>query len=111
MTIITETAVACMQAWLWLRKFDLGELGTAVVEVKNGERGELVKGVYQAVKYRALMEAEKGHGESYPVKAILVAFEIPEDIAAFAEKLGVRPLSIQLSSVERYFDNGAFDMS
>ena len=38
--------------------FDLDEAGGAVVEVKNGNHdGELVKGVYQAVKYRALMAA------------------------------------------------------
>ena len=34
-----------------------------VVEVKGGkERDELVKGIYQAVKYRALMAAERGRG-------------------------------------------------
>lgn len=82
--------------------FDLGELGTAVVEVKNGERGELVKGIYQAVKYRALMEAEKGRGEPYPVKAVLVAYELPEDIAAFAHRLDISTYHIQRSTVEKY---------
>ena len=77
--------------------FDLDTLGMAVVEIKNGERGELVKGIYQAVKYRALMEAEKGHGEPYSVKAILVAYEMPDDIAAFARSLRVTPFGIQLA--------------
>ena len=54
--------------------FDLGELGYAVVEIEDGQRGELVKGINQAVKYRALMEAEKGHGEPVSVSLTPVAF-------------------------------------
>jgi hypothetical protein len=44
--------------------FDLPDGNSAVVEVKDGRgaKGELVKGIYQAVKYRALMVAEKGQG-------------------------------------------------
>jgi hypothetical protein len=62
----------------------------AVVEIKNGEIGELVKGVYQAIKYRALLQAEKGHGTSCPVNAFLVAYEIPTDVSFFAAKFGIR---------------------
>jgi hypothetical protein len=71
--------------------FDLGEEdGVAVVEIKNGDRGELVKGIYQAVKYWALMVAERGHGALYPVRVRLVAYDhIPEDIRALATKLSI----------------------
>jgi hypothetical protein len=67
------------------------ELGNwAVAEIKNGEIGELVKGVYQTIKYRALLQAEKGHGNSCQVDAILVAYEIPAEISIFATKFGIR---------------------
>lgn len=69
--------------------FDLGEKGHAVVEIKNRERGDLIRGMYQAVKYRALMEAEKGRGEAYPVSAHLVAYDIQDDIAALANRLDI----------------------
>jgi hypothetical protein len=54
------------------------------VEVKVGERGELVKGVFQAIKYRALLEAFKGYGTAR-VQSFLVAYSIPQDIAKLAE--------------------------
>lgn len=70
--------------------FQLRPTGEAVVEIKNGERGELIKGVYQAVKYRALMIAQRGHGGPYAeVKAFLVAYQIPEDIVKFAGKFNI----------------------
>jgi hypothetical protein len=54
--------------------FDSGENGVVIVEVKDGAHdGELVRGVYQAVKYRSLMVAEKGQGEAYSVRAFLAA--------------------------------------
>lgn len=70
--------------------FGTGPDAWTVVEIKNGEIGELVKGVYQAIKYRALLQAEKGHGISVQVDAILVAYEIPSDISFFAAKFGIR---------------------
>lgn len=79
--------------------FDLEQKGYAVVEVKNGERGELVRGIYQAIKYRALMVAEKGHGKDYPVSAHLVAFDIPDDVVAFARKFEIQCCSIPRSAV------------
>jgi hypothetical protein len=67
--------------------FDLGQAGFAVVEVKDGEHYvELVRGIYQAVKYRALMIAEKGQGEDYPVRAFLIAHKMPD----YIEQLGSR---------------------
>jgi len=73
--------------------------GHAVVEIKGGERGELVRGIYQAIKYRALMAAEKGHGKDYPVSAYLVAHDIPDDIATFASKFQIQCHSIPRSVV------------
>ncbi len=81
--------------------FDLGSAGYAVVEIKNGHRGELIKGVYQAVKYRALIAAEKGHGAPYPVHTFLVAYEIPEDIANFARRFDVQCQVISRAEIER----------
>ena len=40
--------------------FDLGKDGWAVVEIKNGDPGELVKGIYQAVKVSCLDAGRKG---------------------------------------------------
>jgi hypothetical protein len=77
--------------------FDLEQNGHAVVEIKGGERGELVRGIYQAIKYRALMVAEKGHGQDYPVSAYLVAYDIPDDIATFAGKFQIQCCSIPRS--------------
>lgn len=82
--------------------FDVGAEGNVVVEIKNGHRGELVKGVYQAVKYRALMAAEKGHGAAYPVRAFLVAYEIPEDITNFARRFEVQCQVISRAEVEGF---------
>lgn len=69
--------------------FDLGGDGHAVVEIKDQQRGELVRGIYQAVKYRALMEAEKGLGQPYPVSAHLVSHYIDDDIRALAKRFQV----------------------
>lgn len=64
--------------------FDISGDKAVVVEIKNGERGELIKGIYQAIKYRALMVAEKGKGKDYDVAAFLVAYNIPDDIIDYA---------------------------
>jgi len=82
--------------------FDLGKEGFAVIEVKNGQRGELVKGLYQAIKYRALMEAQKGGGKRYPVKAFLVAYSIPRDIADYASRFGVECKAFDRNIVEKF---------
>ena len=62
----------------------------AIVEIKVRHRGELVKGIYQLVKYRALFEAEKTHGGSYPVDLHLVAYEIPPEVKSLAEKFEIQ---------------------
>ena len=80
--------------------FGTGPDAWAVVEIKNGEIGELVKGVYQAIKYRALLQAEKGHGISVQVDAYLVAEAIPSEISFFAAKLGVRCRIIRQQNLE-----------
>lgn len=78
--------------------FDL-KTSHAVAEIKNGFRGELVKGIHQAIKYRALMIAEKGHGVEYPVRAFLVAYQIPKDINDYAEKYNIRCVVIDRTRV------------
>lgn len=70
--------------------FEIGENEWAIAEIKNGDPGELVKGIYQAVKYRALLQAEKGHGSPVHVDTVLVAYQIPSEISLFAAKLGIR---------------------
>jgi hypothetical protein len=70
--------------------FDVSDDKAVVVEIKNGERGELVKGIYQAIKYRALMTAQKGQGKDCDVTAFLVAYNIPDDIAEFASLFDVK---------------------
>jgi hypothetical protein len=79
--------------------FFVGRKKAVVVEIKNGERGELVKGIYQTVKYRALMTAEMGHGSKYPVDAFLVAYDIPSDIVGFAKRFRVRCTVVARSSL------------
>lgn len=71
----------------------------AVAEIKNGERGELVKGIFQTVKYRAILEAQKGQGAPYPVTAFLVAYNIPNDIAAFAARFGIECREVTSSQI------------
>lgn len=70
--------------------FELADNEWAVVEIKNGDAGELVKGIYQTVKYRALLQAEKGHGSPVHVDAILAAYQIPSEVSLFAAKFGIR---------------------
>lgn len=70
--------------------FDLGQAGVAIVEVKDGEHdGELVRGIYQAIKYRALMVAEKGHGGDYPVSAFLIAHKMPDYVKQHGRRFDV----------------------
>jgi len=79
--------------------FYSGENEWAVVEIKNGESGELIKGVYQLVKYRALLQAEKGHGSPIRVDAVLVAYDIPSNVTMFAAKMGIRCRIIRQSEM------------
>lgn len=74
--------------------FELKKNKFAVVEVKIGERGELIRGIYQAIKYRSLMIAEKGHGTKIPVGAFLVAYTIPRDIVEYAKRFLIQCIII-----------------
>jgi hypothetical protein len=69
--------------------FQVAEDKYAVVEVKNGQRGELVKGIYQAIKYQSLGIAYWGRGKAIKVNAVLAAYQIPSDIRRYASKFGV----------------------
>jgi hypothetical protein len=59
-----------------------------------------VRGIYQAIKYRSLMEAEKGQGEPCSVTARLVAYDIPTEVADHARKFGVGCKVIERASVD-----------
>ena len=70
--------------------FDLGATGVVVAEVKSGEHdGELPRRIYQVVKYKALMTAERGQGKGFAVRALLVAHRIPDYVAELANRIGV----------------------
>ena len=70
---------------------DLVDGSYAIIEIKVGDiDGELVKGIYQLIKYKALLIAEKGHGQDIPVQIHLVAYRVPDDVNAFACKFGIR---------------------
>jgi hypothetical protein len=70
--------------------FGTGPDTWAIAEFKNGFPGELEKGIYQIIKYRALLQAEKGHGNHVQVDSVLVAYAIPAEISMFAAKFGIR---------------------
>lgn len=73
--------------------FDFRNNKYAIVEIKQGHRGELVKGIFQIVKYRALLEAQKINTlES--IESLLVAYEIPEEISLFANSLSIKCFQI-----------------
>ncbi|MGB1249354.1 MAG: hypothetical protein ACPG8W_01875 [Candidatus Promineifilaceae bacterium] len=67
-----------------------------VIEIKTGNpKGELVRGVYQLVKYRALSLAEGAES----CTAILVAHVIPSDVERLAKKLTIECVVIPYSAV------------
>lgn len=79
---------------------ELTDKSYAIVEIKVGDnKGELVKGIYQLVKYKALLVAEKGHGENVPVQVHLVAYQMPDDVIDFASKFGIKCHTIQRNKV------------
>ncbi len=72
--------------------FQWGDHEWAVIEVKRGINiGELIRGIYQAIKYRALAKAQ--HGKK--VKAFLVAFDIPDEIIKYARRHNVNVIQIK----------------
>jgi len=78
----------------------VGADGYAVVEVEiEGER-ETLEGLFQAVKYRALLEAELTLNRSTKsVEAFLVAYDIPAVVAEAARTLGVKAIKVDRESV------------
>jgi len=73
----------------------------AIAEIKTGDNhiDDLISGVFQAIKYRALLQAEKGGGKKIPVKAFLVAYEMPVDIIGLAKLYGIKTKIIQESDL------------
>ncbi len=72
----------------------------AVVEVKTQvTRGELVKGIYQAVKYRALLEALRIDGGHGTVRAFVVAQRVPEEVSLHARRLSVTTVEIPMNEL------------
>ena len=80
--------------------FGTGPDTWAIAEIKNGEIPELVKGIYQLIKYRALLQAEKGHGSHLLIDTILVAYQVPAEITKFASKFGIRCKIIHREQVQ-----------
>jgi len=64
------------------------------IEVKSHRSGEadLVRGIYQCVKYQAILEAQFGHlSDAFGVQTLLVTeVALPPAIAEIAKRLGVR---------------------
>jgi hypothetical protein len=58
-------------------------------------RGSQVRGIYRLVKLRALLEAEKGHGESLAVQCYLAAPEFPADIRSYASRFKVTCVEVR----------------
>lgn len=73
-------------------KFDLPRGRAAVVEIKTEQPWP---GAHQCIKYRALLEAERGDSlNGGTVQAILVAHHIDEETLAFAERYGIRTVAL-----------------
>ena len=73
-------------------KFDLPDGRHAVVEI---ETTIPLPGAHQCVKYRALLEAERGAPlNSGTVDAFLVAYQIDAQTRAFTERYGIRVVEL-----------------
>lgn len=80
--------------------FELNTSEFTVVEIKNGIRGELIKGIFQAIKYRALLKAVKGYRKECHVYAFLVAYNIPNDIAKYGNEFDIECKIIDRTLIE-----------
>lgn len=58
------------------------------------------EGIYQAVKYRALLQTEEGHSKPVYVDSSLVAYQIPAEVSSFAAKFRIRCKIISRERVE-----------
>lgn len=61
-----------------------------LIVIKEEALRELILGVYQLVKDRALLSAEIGQGNNVQIDALLVANHIPFDIVVLAGKFNIR---------------------
>jgi hypothetical protein len=69
----------------------------ALVLVKNGQHpGELVRGLYELVKYNALLRAEIGQGKYIAISNYLVAYEISSEIRKLAAKFYINCYPVAL---------------
>jgi hypothetical protein len=69
----------------------------AMVVVKDGKHpGELLRALYEIIKYNSLFKAEAGKGSNVTINNYLVADEIPKGIRDFAAKFYINcyPLSV-----------------
>ena len=81
--------------------FRLPNGGYHIVEIKKGPSdGELIKGVYQLIKYGALLWAEKKHQTPGRFPGTLVAYEIPVRIQKFASQFMFDCYEIKRNAVE-----------
>lgn len=69
--------------------FRYGKNQYAIAEIKNGDPGELTRGVYQLIKYRALLAAEEELTVLNLPSVHLVAYQIPLEVQALAAKFEI----------------------
>ena len=69
--------------------FTLMDKRYAIIEIKNGDPGELVRGIYQLVKYRALLSAEEDLSDNDPPQTLLVAYQIALEVQTLASKFNI----------------------
>lgn len=58
----------------------------AIAEIKNGDPGELTRGIYQLIKYRALLAAEEDLTLTDLPSVHLVAYQIAPEVQSLAAK-------------------------
>lgn len=70
--------------------FSYGGKQFAIAEIKNGDPGELTRGIYQLVKYRALLAAEEDLPGQPLLPSHLVAYQICAEVQSLAAKFEIR---------------------
>jgi hypothetical protein len=71
-----------------------------IAAIATRHRGSQVVGIYRLIKQRALLEAEKGHGDPMAIQCFLVAQGIPQDIRAYAARFRVSCVTPNFHSPE-----------
>lgn len=69
--------------------FRYGKNQYAIAEIKNGDPGELTRGIYQLIKYRALLVAEEELLAINLPSVHLVAYQIASEVQALANKFAI----------------------